>query len=85
VGEQLGDQEAPNTAGIIVFANPSASLPPGATAPQNVDTVVARNTVADQFYGIWSAGNDAPAVFGNRIWVSASGVPISPPSAARHG
>ena len=41
-GNNWGDQEAPNTAGIIVFADPAAAVPPGTTAPQNIGTTVAR-------------------------------------------
>lgn len=83
-GNNWGGQEAPKTAGIIVFANPAAAVPPGDAAPQNVDTFVALNTVTKQFYGIWSAGNYPPVVFANRIRVTAGGTPIVPPPPAWH-
>jgi hypothetical protein len=79
-----GHMEAPNTAGIIVFANPKATVPPHTTAPRNVGTLVARNTLSDQFYGIWSAGDFAPRTFLNHIAVSAGGVPIFPAPARPH-
>ncbi len=87
-GNNWGDQEAPNTAGIIVFADPTAAVPPGTTGPQNIGTVVAGNIAANQFYGVWSAGNNPPVVFANRIWVTAGGTPIvppPPPPPAHHG
>lgn len=74
-GNNWGAQEAPNTAGIVVYANPGA-VPPGASAPQNIDTVVAGNHASDQFYGIWSLGSN-PFVFGNHIKVTAGGTPIA--------
>lgn len=83
-GNNWGDQEAPNTAGIIVFADPAAAVPPSTTAPQNIGTVVAHNTAVDQFYGIWSAGDYPPAVVGNHISVTPGGTPIVPPSASAH-
>lgn len=77
-GNNWGEQEAPKTAGIIVSANPKASVPAGASAPENIDTVVARNTVKNQFYGIWSVGNHSPSVAGNHIRVTKGGVSIVP-------
>lgn len=77
-GNNWGDQEAPNTAGIIVFADPAAAVPAGATAPENLRTVVTGNTAVDQFNGIWSAGNYPPVAFANRIAVTDGGTPIVP-------
>ncbi|MGH3260408.1 MAG: hypothetical protein ACRDNS_00275 [Trebonia sp.] len=78
-GNNWGDQEAPGTAGIIVYANPGAlaQAPPGAIAPANIGTVVVGNTAADQFYGIWSTGDYPPTVAGNQIEVVPGGIPIA--------
>ncbi len=76
-GNNWGDQEAPGTAGIIVFANPAAQVPPGAAAPRNIDTVVAGNHAWNEFYGLWSTGADTPLLFGNHFWVSPGGTPVS--------
>ncbi|WP_162308115.1 right-handed parallel beta-helix repeat-containing protein [Segeticoccus rhizosphaerae] len=71
-----GAQEAPDTAGVIVFANPGAEVPPGADAPKNVHTVVAGNRITEQFYGIYSVGDFPPIAFGNYIRVTSGGDPI---------
>ncbi|MGH9105844.1 MAG: right-handed parallel beta-helix repeat-containing protein [Acidimicrobiales bacterium] len=73
----LGHQEAPNTAGIIVFANDQAKVPPKSHTPENVGTVVSHNTVTAQFYGIWSVGRSKPTVSHNAIKVTTGGTPIS--------
>lgn len=77
-GNNWGAQEAPDTAGIVVFANPDAlqQAPPNASAPQNIGTVVAGNHASDQFYGIWTLGSN-PLVFGNHIKVTPGGTPIA--------
>lgn len=75
-GNNYGAQEAPKTAGVIVFANPQAPVPPKMTAPMNKGTVVAGNVISGQFYGVWSAGSAAPAVSGNVIHVTAGGTPV---------
>lgn len=77
-GNNWGAQEAPNTAGIVVYANPDAlqQAPPMASAPQNIGTVVAGNHASDQFYGIWTLGSN-PLIFGNHIKVTAGGTPIA--------
>lgn len=75
-GNNWADQEAPNTAGIIVYENPAAVVAPGQAAPQNINTVVARNHAWNQFYGIWSTGHDAPILFGNHLWVTPGGTPV---------
>lgn len=74
-GNNWGAQEAPDTAGVIVFARPGA-VPPGTSAPKNVHTVVAGNRITDQFYGIYSLGDFAPLTFGNHIQVTSGGDPI---------
>jgi hypothetical protein len=75
-GNNWGAQEAPKTAGVIVFADPGAAVPPGARAPRNLFTFVAGNRISDQFYGIYSIGDYAPLTFGNRISVTSGGVPV---------
>ena len=77
IGNNWGHLEAPNTAGILVFANPEASGIPNMIDPANIDTVISNNIVADQFYGIWSLGGSAPIVFGNDIQVTDGGTPIA--------
>jgi hypothetical protein len=73
-----GHLEAPNTAGIIVFANNNKTkIPPKASAPENVATTVSDNTVADQFFGAWSVGRPIPNVVHNDITVLKGGRPIS--------
>jgi hypothetical protein len=74
-GNNWGDQEAPDTAGVIVFANP-APVPTGTNAPKNVRTVVAGNRITQQFYGIYSVGHYAPITFWNHIRVTSGGDPI---------
>lgn len=69
--------EAPKTAGVIVFANPQAEVPPNMSAPRNQATLVWNNTISGQFYGIWSMGDDAPLTLQNRIHVTTGGTPIS--------
>lgn len=76
VGNNTGRQEAPRTAGIIVDANPAASVPPGDSAPQNHATVLADNIIAAQYYGIWSTGNDRPITIYNHIRVTRHGTAI---------
>jgi hypothetical protein len=73
----FGHLEAPDTAGILVFANPEASGIPNMTDPANIGTMVWNNVVADQFYGIWSVGDFPPTIFGNHIQVTVGGTPIS--------
>ena len=75
-GNNLGHLEAPDTAGILVFANPERSGITGMTDPANIDTVISNNTIADQFYGIWSLGDLPPTVSGNDIRVTDGGTPI---------
>jgi hypothetical protein len=66
----FGKQEAPHTAGVVVFAAPA----PG-TANRLV--VVAGNSMTGQFYGIWSRGANELRAFGNHIAVIGHGVPVS--------
>ncbi|HEU5006258.1 MAG TPA: right-handed parallel beta-helix repeat-containing protein [Jatrophihabitantaceae bacterium] len=66
----FGKQEAPHTAGVVVFAAPA----PG-TANRLV--VVAGNSMSGQFYGIWSSGANGLRAFGNHIAVIGHGVPVS--------
>ncbi|HWC21619.1 MAG TPA: right-handed parallel beta-helix repeat-containing protein [Flexivirga sp.] len=70
-----GHLEAPQMAGVLVYANP-APIPPGTTAPRNVATTVTGNTLGAQFYGIWSLGDFAPKTAGNTISVTPGGTPI---------
>lgn len=70
-----GDLEAPQMAGVLVYANP-APIPPGTNAPRNVATTVTGNTIDAQFYGIWSLGDFAPKTAGNTISVTPGGIPI---------
>jgi hypothetical protein len=70
-----GHQEATDTAGIIVFANPAA-IPPETSAPKNVSTVIEGNASTGQFYGIWSTGNCPPVIDHNKIKVTKGGTPI---------
>lgn len=65
-----GKQEAPRTAGVVLFAAPG-------TTAANSGTVVAGNVITDQYYGIWSQGANSTSVFANRIRVTAHGVAIS--------
>lgn len=99
-GNNTGKLEAPNTAGVIVFANsapPTTATPPAPapqslpapTAPtvpaQNVNTLIARNVITNQYFGTWSAGNYPPLAFRNSIRVTAGGTPISPPPQFGYG
>jgi hypothetical protein len=53
-----GHLEAPNTAGIIVFAASSPTLPPKESPAQNIGTVLSGNSESGQVYGIWSSGDN---------------------------
>lgn len=78
-GNNWGHQEAPQTAGVIVFENPGWNtnpLPPGAKAPVNKHTVIERNTITEQFYGIWATGHQAPTISKNHIRVTPGGSQI---------
>lgn len=57
-GNNVGHLEAPNTAGIIVFAAGSQKNPPKTNPAQNVGTVVSGNSLTHQVYGIWSSGDN---------------------------
>lgn len=76
-GNNWGNQEAPATAGIIVYANPGATVPPGSSAPRNIETVVAGNHAWNESYGLWSTGSDTPLLLGNHFWVTPGGTPVS--------
>jgi len=65
----FGKQEAPHTAGVVIFAAPA----PG-TANRLV--VVAGNSMSGQFYGIWSSGSNGLRAFGNHISVIGNGVRV---------
>ncbi|HEU5006632.1 MAG TPA: right-handed parallel beta-helix repeat-containing protein, partial [Jatrophihabitantaceae bacterium] len=65
----FGKQEAPHTAGVVIFAAPA----PG-TANRLV--VVAGNSITGQFYGIWSSGSNNLRDFGNHIAVIGHGVRV---------
>lgn len=80
-GNNSGKQEAPATAGVVVFAAPGA-MPAKGSAPampaaRNSATTVAGNTISDQFYGIWTSGPDRPNQFANQIRVLPKGVIFS--------
>lgn len=66
-GNNTGKQEAPRTAGAIVFAG---------TGARNVATVLMNNTITRQYYGIWSSGNDRPVTVYNHIRPTRSGTAI---------
>lgn len=76
VGNNVGRQEAPNTAGVLVFANPAAAVPPNDRAPQNRGTKIWNNTITEQFYGVYAMGAYAPKVFHNQIAVTPGGTPV---------
>lgn len=65
----FGKQEAPHTAGVVIFAAPA----PG-TANRLV--VVAGNSMTGQFYGIWSSGANTLHQFDNHIAVIGNGVRV---------
>lgn len=58
IRNNLGHLEAPNTAGIIVFAAPSQKNPPKTNPAQNVGTVLSGNHLAGQAYGVWTSGQN---------------------------
>lgn len=69
-----GHQEAPATAGVVIFA----AAAPGAA---NYDTTVSWNLITAQFYGVWALQNPlnkvAPSVHHNWICVTRGGTPVS--------
>jgi hypothetical protein len=58
----IGHLEAPNTAGIIIFAATAAKLPPKTNQAENIGTVVSGNTESGQVYRIWSSGDNQISV-----------------------
>jgi parallel beta-helix repeat protein len=76
VGNNWGDQEAPDAAGVIVFADPGAQIPPNQNAPVNRGTKVWRNHITNQFYGVYSMGDFQPRVYNNDIVVTPGGTPV---------
>jgi len=63
---------APDTAGVVV----DSRLIPADLGQATVHTVVSRNTITGQFYGIWAQGPDAPLASRNDITVTTGGEPI---------
>ncbi|MDN5797135.1 MAG: right-handed parallel beta-helix repeat-containing protein [Intrasporangium sp.] len=52
------------------------SLLEGPNGARAIDTVVARNRITDEFYGVWSRGANAPVVRHNSIHVLSGGTPV---------
>jgi hypothetical protein len=52
------------------------SLLEGPNGARAINTVVSRNWISDEFYGVWSRGADAPHVSRNAIHVLPGGVPV---------
>ncbi|WP_347350543.1 right-handed parallel beta-helix repeat-containing protein [Intrasporangium sp.] len=52
------------------------SLLEGPNGARAVDTLVARNRITDEFYGVWSRGANAPTVRHNLIHVRPGGTPV---------
>ncbi|MBN9610415.1 MAG: right-handed parallel beta-helix repeat-containing protein [Actinobacteria bacterium] len=61
-----------NTAGVVV----DSRLNPQDLGQRTVDTVVTRNIITGEFYGVWSRGPDAPVTSRNHIRVTAGGTPV---------
>jgi len=59
--------EVDNTAGVIVSV---IGAPGGQT---NINTIVSRNVIVEQFYGVWTHGDNPPTVSRNLIWVPKGG------------
>jgi hypothetical protein len=60
---------APQTMGVVV----DSRVIPADLGQANVDTVVTRNVISDEFFGIWTQGPDAPAISRNSITVTPGG------------
>lgn len=60
---------APETAGVVV----NSRLAPADLGQMNVNTVVTRNTMTGQFYGVWAQGPETPTVSRNDITVTPGG------------
>lgn len=69
-----GHQEAPATAGVVIFA----ATAPGAA---NYGTTVSWNLITSQFYGVWAVQNAMnpirPSIHDNWICVTKGGTPVS--------
>jgi hypothetical protein len=62
----IGHLEAPGTAGIIVFAASPTQMPPKASLPENVGTVLSGNREVGQTYSIWSEGDNQIRIASNQ-------------------
>jgi len=63
--------ETGNTTGVVV----SSWLAGMDFGQSNINTVVSRNTMTDQFYGVWTQGPNPPKLFRNAITVTEGGTP----------
>ncbi|WP_308491999.1 right-handed parallel beta-helix repeat-containing protein [Microbacterium terrisoli] len=63
---------AEHTIGVEV----SSRVIPADLGQKNVNTVVTRNTISNQFYGIWTQGPDTPVIARNDITVTAGGASV---------
>jgi hypothetical protein len=62
-------EETGHTTGVVV----SSWLAGADLGQSNINTVVSRNVMTDQFYGVWTQGPDAPTLSRNAITVTAGG------------
>lgn len=64
-GNNQGHLEAPNTAGIIIYAATATKLPANTNQAENTGVVVAGNSESGQVYGIWTEGDNQINVGGD--------------------
>jgi len=93
LGYKAPDSEVDNTAGVVVSViGPPPNVPicpnDDPTSPlcfinpgeMNESTVVSRNKITDQYYGVWTSGPNPPTLFRNDISATVDVYTAPPPS-----
>jgi hypothetical protein len=71
-GNNQLNEETGHTTGVVV----SSWLAGADLGQSNINTRVERNTMTDQFYGVWTQGPNPPTLVRNAITVTAGGTPF---------
>jgi hypothetical protein len=71
-GNNQLNEETGHTTGVVV----SSWLAGADLGQSNINTRIERNTMTDQFYGVWTQGPNPPTLVRNAITVTAGGTPF---------